>query len=99
MHGTVDDSYRKTSELINRVRHQEDATPSRTLRDNSEGEGKEVMKCLEEKADAILKENGFSEAGQPGKEGTIFVRDKTLGIPSPTGMKYQAIMSNNSVDD
>ena len=27
VHGTVEDSYRKTSTLINRVRHQEDATP------------------------------------------------------------------------
>ena len=43
VHGTVEGSYRKTSALINRVRHQEDATPFRTLRENTEYEGRQIM--------------------------------------------------------
>ena len=35
VHGTVEGSYRKTSDQINRMRHQEGATPFRTLRDNT----------------------------------------------------------------
>ena len=35
-YGSTEKSYRKTTALINRVRHQEDATPSRTLRENTE---------------------------------------------------------------
>ena len=30
VYGTTEESYRKTSNLINRARHQQDATPSRT---------------------------------------------------------------------
>ncbi len=107
VHGTVDDSYRKTSKMINRVRHQEEATPSRTLRDNSEGEGKEVMKCLEEKADAILKENGFSEEGQPGQEGTLELPLEKVLLPpeqiepvlkeTAPEAKLEKEMSNNPV--
>ena len=82
VHGTVEDSYRKTSEWLNRVRHQAGATPSRTLRDNSEAEGKQVMKSLEEKAEAILKENGFSQAGQPGKETKIELPQEMVFLPS-----------------
>ena len=40
-----------------------------------------MLKCLAEKADAILKENGFSEAGQPGKEGTIELPPERVLLP------------------
>ena len=33
VHGSTEKSYRKTSDLINRVRHQEDATPSHASMD------------------------------------------------------------------
>ncbi|HUX76174.1 MAG TPA: hypothetical protein VMY40_05995 [Anaerolineae bacterium] len=42
-YGTTEKSYRKASNLIDRVRHQKDATPSRTLRENTENEGRQVM--------------------------------------------------------
>jgi len=38
-YGTTEESYRQAADLINRVRHQPDATPSRTLRENTEAEG------------------------------------------------------------
>ncbi len=82
VHGTVDVSYRKTSEMINRVRHQEGATPMRTLRDNSEVEGKEILESLEEKANTILKDHDFSENGQPRKAVEIELPQETVLLPA-----------------
>jgi len=67
----VDDSYRKTTALINRVRHQsaEDGTPSRTLCDTAEGEGQQILAQLERQADRILQEHHFSPEGEPQEEG------------------------------
>jgi len=42
-YSTTEESYRQAADLINRVRHQPDATPSRTLRENTEAEGRQVM--------------------------------------------------------
>lgn len=65
VHGTVEDSYRKTSTLINRVRHQEEATPFRTLRENSEYEGRQIMAYMEQQAREIFNEQGFTADGGP----------------------------------
>jgi hypothetical protein len=65
VYGTVEDSYRKTSTLINRVRHQEDATPFRTLRENSEYEGRQIMGTMEQQAGEIFDEHGFTMDGMP----------------------------------
>ena len=65
IHGTTEDSFRKTSALINRVRHQEDGgTPSRTIRDNTEYEGNKIQDYLEERSRTIFQENGFTQAGE-----------------------------------
>lgn len=63
VYGTTEESYRKTSELINRIRYQEGATPSRTLRDNTELEGRRLSEAIEVKCAKILKENGFTSGG------------------------------------
>jgi hypothetical protein len=64
IHGDTDLSYRKTTELINRIRHQEQGgTPSRTLHECTEKEGEEVLCYIEEKAVRILVGNGFSKKG------------------------------------
>jgi hypothetical protein len=65
VYGSVEKSYRKTTALINRVRQQEDATPSRTLRENTEGEGQQIMACMEQQATTILQEYGFTASGTP----------------------------------
>jgi hypothetical protein len=65
VYGTVEDSYRKSSALINRVRHQEDATPSRTLRDNTEYEGRQIMAQMKQQAIEILEEHNFTADGVP----------------------------------
>ena len=69
-YGTSEESYRKASALINRVRHQEDATPSRTLRENTEYEGRQVMAHMEQQATTILQERGFTAEGAPTEVAT-----------------------------
>ena len=50
IHGDTEKSFRKTGALINRIRHQEvGGTPFRTLRDNTEKEGNELIDFIEEK--------------------------------------------------
>ncbi len=65
MYGLTEQSCRKTIVLLNRIRHQEGATGATTLRTSAEREGKQVMACLEQTTTAILKREGFDEAGQP----------------------------------
>jgi len=64
--GSAESSYRKTSNLLNRMRHQQEGgTPSRTLRENTEREGCRIQEHMEEKAATILDSHGFDENGAP----------------------------------
>lgn len=67
--------------MINRIRHQEGATPSRTLRDNTESEGSKVANVIEYKSKKILKDNGFNEEG--GYEGKVekYKADRIIQLP------------------
>jgi hypothetical protein len=67
VHGVVEGSYRKTSVLINRIRHQADATPARRLCDTSEKEGGQILSHMEHRADQILKKHEFTTEGTPPK--------------------------------
>lgn len=65
IYGTTEASFRKTSQLINRIRRQEgEGTPSRTLNDHVENEGKQLQEYLEEKTQSIFEEHGFTPEGQ-----------------------------------
>ena len=66
-YGTPEESYRQAAALIHRVRHQPGATPSRTLRENTEAEGRQVMVYLEQRATIILQEHGFTAEGAPAE--------------------------------
>lgn len=68
IHGSSEKSYRKTSKLINRMRHQPAATSARTLQDNSEREGERILEQLSVKSQAILQEHEFSPEGTPLQE-------------------------------
>ena len=68
VYGVVEDSYRKTSALINRIRHQAGATPFRTLRDASEGEGEQILAHMEGRAERILEKHHFTPEGMPPEE-------------------------------
>lgn len=59
--GALDGSYRHTTELLNRIRHQPKATPLRTLQDAVEAEGQAASRALCEEARRILREEGFNE--------------------------------------
>lgn len=64
IYGDTEKSYRKTAKLINRIRYQEQGgTPYRTLQENTEKEGSNLIDYVEEKTKRILKENGFTEDG------------------------------------
>ncbi len=54
IYGTVERSYRKSADMINRMRHQEGATPPRTLREITESEGLKLVRLMEDKSDNIL---------------------------------------------
>ena len=62
--GDVENSYRKTTELINRIRYQQvEGTPYRTLQANTEQEGAQVIDYLNKKTANVLKRHRFSEDG------------------------------------
>jgi hypothetical protein len=65
IYGATENSYRQTASLINRVRHQEGATPVRTVADNTEREGEKLIDFIGQKAKNILAENNFTQAGEP----------------------------------
>jgi hypothetical protein len=66
IYGSTEESYRKTSALLKRIRHQEDGgTPCRTIRETTEHEGLRIQDHLEEKVGMIFHEHGFTPEGQP----------------------------------
>jgi hypothetical protein len=81
VHGTVEDSYRKSSVLINRVRHQEGAPPFRTLRENSEYEGRQIMAYMEQQAGEIFDEHGFTAEGRPTDRAVERSEQKLVTLP------------------
>lgn len=82
VHGTVEGSFRKTRDLLNRVRHQEDATPSRTLRDNSTCEGQQIQVHLEQQATDILQQHGFTAAGVPTNTASDYSQQEWIALPA-----------------
>ena len=76
MYGDIEKSYRKTEELINRHRHQqEDGTPYRTLQENTQVEGIKLLEHIEDKSRGILEENGFTPDGDGG-ENIVIINDQ-----------------------
>ncbi len=64
IYGNTEQSYRKTAKHINRTRYQKQGgTPSRTLHECTEKEGREVLELVAGKTENILAENGFSANG------------------------------------
>lgn len=62
--GDTEKSYRKTTRTINHVRRQnKEGTPFRTLRENTEKEGSQVIEYIEKKTENVLRRNQFSRDG------------------------------------
>jgi hypothetical protein len=59
VHGGLEQSYRDTQELLNRVRYQPDATKLRTLSDSTESEGQQLQVHIEQQATKILSDSNF----------------------------------------
>jgi hypothetical protein len=57
--GALGTSYRQTRQLLNRFRHQPDATPVRTLQEGVEAEGLAVAAALDEEATRVVREAGI----------------------------------------
>ena len=60
IYGDTNESFRKTEELINRLRYQQqEGTPSRTLQETTEREGQQILDYVTEQSNRILEQNGF----------------------------------------
>jgi hypothetical protein len=91
VYGSTEKSYRKSSDMINRVRHQKDATPSRTLRENTEHEGRQIMMHMEQQAVEILLEHGFTTDGAPTD--MVVDRSEQVLVTLPSVQVEQAIQA------
>lgn len=76
IYGDIEESYRKTGELINRNRHQQEGgTPYRTLQENTQIEGIKLLDHIEDKSRSILEVNGFAQDGTCG-ENIVVINDQ-----------------------
>jgi hypothetical protein len=109
VHGTPHQSYRKTSDWLNRVRRQPGATSARTLQDSTEAEGERLREHIYQKADQILQEQEFSPRGKPLHQETNQKFDESLCIIKPEEVEsalnqleipreWQLAMKGNPVD-
>ena len=66
VYGDTEQSYRKTTNLINRIRYQiqGEGTPSRTLQENTEKEGAKLIDFIEQQTKRILTKNNFTTDGK-----------------------------------
>jgi len=94
IYGATEESYRKTSALLNRVRHQaQGGTPSRTIQAISEHEGFMLEAHLEQKVLGIFQDHDFTPQGDPsssvlesliGKQSTE--EEASIGETSPVSI-------------
>jgi hypothetical protein len=73
-YGAVKRPYRETTEMINRLRRVAEATPMRSLREQSEREGAKLQAHIEEKSEAILAAHGV------GREEETEVKEPSFGL-------------------
>jgi hypothetical protein len=107
VHGTIKGSFRQTATWLNRVRHQPEGTPGRTLSHNSEQEGERLLKHLTQKAEQVLSEHQFV-LNQPPPEQQADYQSQTLIALDPASVlaavkacapdpSYEAQMLKNPV--
>ncbi len=106
-HGTIENSYNKSSSQLNRIRHQAGATPARTLRDNSEAEGQALQQALSEQTKETLKAHQFNPDGKPTDPVDRYRHRKLQTLPTQTvkeaiaqiapDKQWQTKMANNKV--
>jgi len=85
--GAAQRSYRQTTHVFNRTRHQEvGGTPLTTLHDDAEAEGLKVLDFLSKKAQSVFNSHGFSQQGTPGMESTVIAQ-----IPKPSYIRKKVL--------
>ncbi len=82
VHGTINGSFRKTATWFNRVRHQADGTPGRTLSHNSEQERERLLDYLSQKADQVLTEHQFVLNQPPQEQQAHYQSQQFVCLPS-----------------
>jgi len=83
IYGDTNESFRKTADLINRSRQQQqDGTPSRTLQESTEREGQQILDYVKDQSNRILEQNGFSEDGQYQANSTEYCQAEPVLLPS-----------------
>lgn len=107
VHGTVAGSYRKSAAWLNRIRHQPQGTPSRTLSHNSEQEGARLLTHLEQKAGDILAAHEFVADRPPVAQQASYQQQAWVAHPAAhvqeaiaqcaPDASYVADMENNPV--
>jgi hypothetical protein len=81
IYGDTEQSYRKTAEFINRIRYQiQGGTPYRTLQENTEKEGSNVIDYLEEKTKRILEKHGFGADGVYNGNNPEYARNEPVTL-------------------
>jgi len=82
IYGDTESSYRRTVKRINRVRYQEQGgTQHRTLQENTEKEGTQILDYIAEKSKRILQENDFTEDGVYLGHNESYTDNKPVTLP------------------
>ena len=96
IYGDTNESFRKTEELINRFRYQQqDGTPSRTLQETTEREGQQILDYVKDQSNRILQLNGFSEDGAYQGNRTQYFQAEPVLLPSADIIKAANQCSND----
>ena len=82
VHGTINGSFRKTADWFNRVRHQPEGTPCRTLSHNREQEGERFLDHLTQKADQVLTEHQFVLNQPPQEKQGPYQSQQFVSLPA-----------------
>lgn len=83
IYGDINQSFRKTSKLINTFRQQPgEGTPSRTLQESTEREGQQILDYVEDKSKRILQQNDFSEDGQYQGNRNEYIQAQPVLLPA-----------------
>jgi len=100
IYGDTEKSYRKTAKLINRIRYQEQGgTPYRTLQENTEKEGSNLIDYVREKTRRILKKKGFSEDGLYLGNNPAYASNQVGTLPKEKIVKAAEKCLDNDIRD
>jgi hypothetical protein len=92
--GVTGRSYRPATEYLNRFRHQEDeGTPMRTLRDQTEREGARLQEALERQTDQILEQHNIPCSGALDR------LPQGLPVPMETTLPGETTLPNLALAD